>query len=213
MEKRPCHTDRPRRTTSSSADSVAAMRRCAICGLRISVNELCWSIMSASALLDMQLGAPRYQDTSMGGSHKECLLWSATICPHLSPQSQPRQTDLRVGSQVLAPRGTSRGAIAFVGTRVVHVAIYPGEEQALRIVLPVPVKSHHPKSLAAVITLYNEALLGTARSTDTEDEALLVKLTSEDHDYFIRQTISLIDDMRSGNTTRFVDPPIIIPTL
>jgi hypothetical protein len=106
----------------------AVERRCAICGTRMRPREA-WRVVSAAEAVAMLAAVENAvpfvnsAPTVEPPGHRECMLYSAIVCPYLARPNARRGQDVVI-ADFAAGRGDARGEIDGVGGAVAGFAGY-----------------------------------------------------------------------------------------
>ncbi len=106
----------------------AVERRCAICGTRMEPRQA-WRVVSATEAVAMRdaiatgVAFVNAAPTVEPPGHRECMLYSAIVCPYLARPNARRGQDVAI-ADFSAERGDARGEIDGVGGAVAGFAGY-----------------------------------------------------------------------------------------
>lgn len=169
-------------------------RRCTICGWKVGKRERCWYVSHGPAIATNRRSRWTMWDPSLeGAGHKECLLYSAIVCPFLAIPGYRRRTDQRVGVDVVVPRGTQRGEWVLAGGVEMRVGFKQDRTVTIFIGSGEPELIPYEKG-ADLLLLLEGAIAEARREPKVSDMEFADWMTSEDTDLIeVRHVQALIE--------------------
>ena len=160
---------------------ITAQRRCTICGWKIPTEELCWYISSPEQIAELNKpGGAKWDKSTEGVGHKECMVYAAVACPWLSAgPGYKRKTPQRDGKVLVMDRGTERGDLLLVGLPRALIKITTQDEMTVIVGGGIPEIVPFERG-ADLMPILVDLLNLSPRSSDADDGAFVELLSADD---------------------------------
>lgn len=178
VERRPGRPVRLQEMDPKRLVLLTAARRCTICAWSIREDELCWYFSWPPAIeANRRSGWTIWDPAIEGAGHKECMCYSACVCPGLATAQTLRRGAQLAGGQVVAPKGFARGPMTLVGAPEARLRFNPkGAEVVVGGGVPTIVEfDDGPDLLPGLQT----ALTGDPRTPSAADADFVTRIASD----------------------------------